>query len=90
MAAEHLLERGFRRFAFCGHPKNPNWSRQRAEGFCERLKEADFGCDMYRPPQTRSTLFWDREHSAMITWLQSLQKPVESSACNDIRRPAGD
>ena len=54
MAADHLLERGFRRFAFCGHPLHTNWSRQRAEGFCERLKEADFDCDIYQPPQGRS------------------------------------
>ena len=57
MAADHLLERGFRRFAFCGHLNNPNWSRHRAEGFCERLKEADFGCEIYRPPQSRSPCF---------------------------------
>lgn len=85
MAAEHLLERGFRRFAFCGHSKNPNWSRQRAEGFCERLKEAGFGCDIYQPPQSRSVMFWHREYPAVITWLQSLQKPVGIMACNDIR-----
>lgn len=85
MAAEHLLERGFRRFAFCGHPKNANWSRLRAEGFCQRLTEAGFGCDMYEPPQTRSSLFWHRECPAMITWLESLQKPVGIMACNDTR-----
>ncbi len=85
MAAEHLLERGFRRFAFCGHSKNPNWSRQRAEGFCERLQEAGFDCDIYQPPESRSVMFWHREYPAVITWLQSLQKPVGIMACNDIR-----
>jgi LacI family transcriptional regulator len=85
MAAEHLLERGFRRFAFCGHPKNPNWSRQRAEGFCRRLEEAGFGCDVYQSPQTRSALFWHREYPRVRTWLERLQKPVGIMACNDIR-----
>jgi LacI family transcriptional regulator len=85
MAAEHLLERGFWRFAFCGHPKNPNWSRHRCDGFSERLKEADFTCDIYQPPKSRSTLFWHREHPAMISWIQSLQKPVGIMAANDIR-----
>jgi LacI family transcriptional regulator len=85
MAAEHLLERGFRRFAFCGHPKNTNWSRQRCEGFCERLEEAGFGCDIYQPPQIRSSLFWHHEYPTMMTWLESLQKPVGVMACNDTR-----
>jgi LacI family transcriptional regulator len=85
MAAEHLLERGFRRFAFCGHPLSPNWSRQRVEGFCQRLKEADFDCDDYRSSSSGSPVFWHRERPAMITWLQSLQKPVGIMACNDVR-----
>jgi LacI family transcriptional regulator len=85
MAAEHLLERGFRRFAFCGHPKDPNWSRQRAEGFCERLEEAGFGCNIYQPPHTRSALFWNREYPSLTAWLQSLQKPVGIMTCNDTR-----
>lgn len=85
MAAEHLLERGFRRFGFCGHPKHTNWSRQRAEGFCERLKEAGFDCNVYQPLQTKKPLLWHRECSAMMTWLESLQKPAGVMACNDRR-----
>jgi LacI family transcriptional regulator len=85
MAAEHLLERGFRRFAFCGHPTGPNWSRMRGEGFSERLQEAGFDCDLYEPPQTRSPIIWNREYPSVMTWLQSLQKPVGIMACNDNR-----
>jgi LacI family transcriptional regulator len=85
MAAEHFLERGFRRFAFCGHSKNPNWSRMRGEGFRERLRETGFDCDMYQPPQTRSSVLWHSECPVVIKWLRSLQKPVGVMACNDIR-----
>jgi LacI family transcriptional regulator len=85
MAAEHLLERGFRRFAYCGHPKTPNWSMMRCEGFCKRLTEAGFACDIYQSPQTRSTIMWNREYPSVKAWLQSLQKPVGIMACNDIR-----
>lgn len=85
MAAEHLLERGFRRFAYCDHPTSQNWSRQRCEGFCERLREAGFGCDIYQSSKMRLPMFWHREHPAMITWLESLQKPVGIMACNDLR-----
>jgi LacI family transcriptional regulator len=85
MAAEHLLERGFRRFGYCGHPKAPNWSRMRGEGFCERLREAGFGCDKYEPPRTRSSHVWNREYPFVMAWLRSLKKPVGIMACNDIR-----
>lgn len=85
LAARHLLERGFRRFAFCGHALNPNWSRQRAEGFCQRLREAGFGCDIYSPPRSKPPVYWHREHPVVVAWLQSLQKPVGIMACNDVR-----
>jgi LacI family transcriptional regulator len=85
MAAEHLLERGFRRFGFCGHAKTPNWSRMRGEGFCERLGEAGFDCNIYHPPETHSVITWNRELPSVTSWLQSLQKPVGIMACNDIR-----
>jgi LacI family transcriptional regulator len=85
MAADHLLERGFRRFGFCGHPKAPNWSRMRSEGFRERLQEAGFDCDFYKPPQTRSVPFWHQEYPMVKSWLESLHKPVGVMACNDIR-----
>ena len=39
LAAEHLLERGFQRFAFCTYP-GENWSRWRKEGFCRRIEQA--------------------------------------------------
>jgi LacI family transcriptional regulator len=45
LAAEHLLARGFQRFAFFGYPRE-NWSRRRQEGFSERLQEAGFGCEV--------------------------------------------
>ena len=50
MAADHLLERGFRRFSFCGYP-GENWSRRREEGFVERLREAGFDCDSFESPK---------------------------------------
>jgi LacI family transcriptional regulator len=84
MAAEHLLERGFRRFAFCGYP-GENWSRRREEGFAERLREAGLECDVFQLPQQKRRTPWHREQSAVAVWLESLQKPVGVMACNDIR-----
>ena len=41
LAAEHLLERGFRHYAYVGEPDRL-WSQNREVGFRERLREAGF------------------------------------------------
>jgi LacI family transcriptional regulator len=84
MAAEHLLDRGFRRFGFCGYPQE-NWSRWRGEGFRQRLKEAGYECQVYQPPRRESHPAWNQEQPAVTAWLQSLQKPVGVMATNDVR-----
>jgi LacI family transcriptional regulator len=84
MAAEHLLDRGFRRFGFCGYP-HENWSRWRQDGFCRRLKEAGFACEVFQPPGGKYHPAWNREQSAVTAWLQNLQKPVGVMATNDVR-----
>jgi LacI family transcriptional regulator len=84
IAAEHFLERGFWQFAFVGYA-NRNWSRSREEGFCERLREAGFGCDVFQHPQKRRFAPWHREQPTVTKWLQSLPKPVAVMACSDIR-----
>jgi DNA-binding LacI/PurR family transcriptional regulator len=60
MAADHLWERGFRRFAFCGHLNNPNWSRQRAEGFCGE----DYLGKVFRRVTSTTLAKYRREHRA--------------------------
>jgi LacI family transcriptional regulator len=84
MAAEHLLERGFRNFGYCGYA-NRIWSDRRQEGFCRRLEEAGFSCDIYKPPKRGIPLSWQKERNAIVDWLSSLQKPVGILACNDVR-----
>jgi LacI family transcriptional regulator len=84
IAAEHLIERGFIHFAFCGY-EGRLWSDRRLDGFSERLREADHSCRVYEPPHRHRALPWDREEAAVTTWLRSLLKPVGVMACNDIR-----
>jgi LacI family transcriptional regulator, galactose operon repressor len=91
LAAEHLLQRGFRHYAFCGFV-GANYSDGRSRWFQERLAQAGFSCAVYDPPRSsrdaqiielekRGLLFQDH----LTTWLQSLPKPVGIMACNDIR-----
>ena len=50
MAAEHLLERGFRHYAFVG-VRGRVWSDRREEGFCDRVREAGLEPHIYEPPR---------------------------------------
>ena len=85
IAAEHLLERGFVHFAFCGY-HGRIWSQRREEGFSECLRKHSFlSYDVYEPPQRKRALPWDLEQPLVIDWLRSLPKPVGIMACNDIR-----
>jgi LacI family transcriptional regulator len=84
LAAEHLMERGFRNFGYCGYA-NRTWSERRRQGFCRRLEEAGFPCHVYQPPQHGAPIPWNRELSSVINWLRALPKPVGVMTCNDVR-----
>jgi LacI family transcriptional regulator len=91
LAAEHLMNRGFRQFAFCGFV-GANYSDTRSHWYCERLKEAGHACHVYSPPQRLrdgQTIEYEKRgllfQEDLGRWLQSLPKPVGVMACNDIR-----
>lgn len=84
VAAEHLIERGFASFAFCGYPGRM-WSDIREEGFRMRIEQNRRRCYAYRSKSKSSALPWYRERLTVIDWLSSLPKPVGIMACNDIR-----
>ncbi len=91
LAAEHLMQRGFRHYAFCGFV-GANYSDTRSHWFCERLAQAGYACDIYDPPEvSRNTQSIELEKRGLLfqddlgRWLKSLPKPVGIMACNDIR-----
>jgi len=83
MAARHLLERGFRHFAFCGYP-DLFWSAQRCRGFEKGVAAAGFGVRLYHPPMASKRL-WEKEQPFVMDWLRTLPKPVGLMACIDER-----
>jgi LacI family transcriptional regulator len=91
VASEHLLERGFRHFAFCGFD-GADYSDIRRNSFAERIAEAGFRCHTFEDPQKprrASTLEYE-EHGLkyedlVASWLKGLPKPIGLMACNDIR-----
>ena len=83
MAAGHLLERGFRHFAFCGYP-GFFWSVRRCQGFTKAVAGAGREVRVYAPPGN-VTRAWEREEPCVIEWLRALPKPVGLMACIDER-----
>jgi LacI family transcriptional regulator len=91
IAAEHLIDRGFRNLAFCGFV-GANYSDKRCRWFEERVARAAFECHIYRPLQpSRAAQTMEHERRGQFDqeelgrWLVSLPKPVGIMACNDIR-----
>lgn len=82
MAAEYFMKKGFKNFAFYGF-KNIVWSRERAEGFKERLKEAGYDVHLYERMDSRATDLWHYKPSTLTRWLKSLPKPVALMTCDD-------
>ncbi len=86
MGAEHLLERGFNRFAFCGFSREA-WSRRREEAFkATVLERSGVDCQVYNSPwHGPAANSWDEERSQLESWLASCETPLGILACNDVR-----
>ena len=82
-AAEHLLERGLRQFAFCGYA-DLNWAQQRRQAFVETIAAAGYRCRGYRFPHgTRSDSSWESQQERLAAWIRRLPKPIGIMACYD-------
>jgi LacI family transcriptional regulator len=88
MAAEHLLERGFTRFGFIGHP-GIAWSEGRFDGFEAAVRAAGHAVDRYRGAARTLRHYhqrsWEKEVDDVAAWLRALPKPAGVMACNDFR-----
>lgn len=91
LAAEHLMDRGFRHYAFCGFA-GANYSDKRSHWFQERLAQSGFSCQVYHAPKQMvqaQTIGYERQgllfQEDLARWLVSLPKPIGVMACNDIR-----
>ena len=82
LGAAYFLKKGFKNFAFYGF-KNIVWSRERAEGFEEKVKEAGYSVHYFEHKRSRSTDLWYYKPSALSRWLKSLAKPIELMTCDD-------
>ena len=85
LAAAHLLDRGFRNFAFCGFA-GETWAAERRDGFAAAVRASGAAPAVYesrwRGPGTPA---WDVDQERLTRWLRSLPLPVGLAACNDLR-----
>jgi len=85
MGGAHLLEKGFRHFAFCGFT-GELWSRQRGSGFFSIVRRNAVTTSAYETPwRGPETPRWHQDIEQIVSWIRSLPKPVAIMSCNDVR-----
>ena len=83
MAAEHLLERKFCHFTFCGYSGHP-FSELRYRGFASTIKRAGYDCKLHLVPRHACILKqWAQVQQQLVHWLAALPKPMAIMACTD-------
>lgn len=84
LAAEHLLDREFRRFGYYGL-KHAWYSRQRGLGFCDRVRREGYPCSVLETlGVTETTGTWRRWREELRRWLAQLQTPFAVMAAHDL------
>ncbi len=90
LAAEHLMDRGFRHFGFCGYRRRFSAAGDRRGDSFVACAQAAGGtadvCAISEPSygqQERGS--WKRELAFIGRWIRSLPKPVGVMACTDDR-----
>jgi len=82
LGAAYFLKKGFKHFAFYGF-KDIVWSRERAEGFEEKVKEAGYVVHYFEHKRSRSMDLWYYKPSMLSRWLKLLPKPIALMTCDD-------
>ena len=83
LAADHLLQRGFCHFGYCGDARFA-WAGDYSRHFVAALRRAGRTCDVF-DSQPGDATNWNREQRKLGRWIEALPKPVGIMACYDIR-----
>jgi LacI family transcriptional regulator len=83
-AADHLLDRAFRNFAYVGSPDR-GWCQRRHDAFRRYLNGLGIEPIVYQSPKTPRTRKWEYEQAVMAEWIRSLPTPIGVFACDDDR-----
>lgn len=82
LAAEHLLERGFKNFAYCGFETLP-WSLNRHGSFIQRIQKSGSQVESFFCSVKKIDNPSEKEQKRLTKWLEFLPKPAGIMACND-------
>ena len=85
LAAEHLLQRGFKYLGFCGDAEF-NWSTWRRNYFRTEVEKA--GCDFYAYETAANEMnasSLENERKRIAEWLKNLPRPIGLLASYDIK-----
>ena len=83
LAADHLLERGFRNFGYAADGRF-NWSKWRCEHFQNCIRTAGHTCFVH-DPGSEGTADAEEQAADLTDWIRDLPKPVGIMACYDLR-----
>jgi LacI family transcriptional regulator len=86
VGAEHLLERGFGSYGYCGF-SSEMWSVERKTGYVEALSAMGRSCSIFETAYSYElTPDWDtQERDSIRKWVEGLPRPAGIMACNDMR-----
>ena len=83
LAAEHLLERGFRNFGFIGW-RNARWSDLRCTGFTAAVRERGCECSDFELATFENlSESWDNFLEQAARWIRGQPKPLGLMLCYD-------
>lgn len=88
---EHLKERGFHHFAYCGF-NGADYSDERRKAFVDLVEQAGLRCHVYASgshPESADTARYEglglQDGGKLVNWIKQLPKPIGLMACNDMR-----
>ncbi len=91
LAFEHLQDRGFRHFGFCGF-NGADYSDERRDSFVQSVEQSGLRCHIFGVADNRhqsSTAQYEEigleDGDLVERWLRELPKPIGLMACNDMR-----
>jgi LacI family transcriptional regulator len=83
LAAEHLLERGFRHLAFFNRP-GERWSERRRDAFVGYVEGRAHSCVVFDAPRhLHHTKRWEEYADDLARWIADLPKPAGLMLCSD-------
>jgi LacI family transcriptional regulator len=75
-AANHLLERGFRNFGYCGLTTQPHYIDGCGPAYTGELSRRGMSCRLFRPFSRGGPGRPDPTHARLERWLRSLPTPI--------------